>query len=68
MKVLNENSDLGKKIQEVEDLLNKHGLVITGGNLCIQSGVHTFGIRLDGMECSALPRIFDEEKFVLIEH
>jgi len=61
--------DLAKKIQEVEDLLNKHGLTITtrsGMPLCITHGVLQMEIRMDGRECNEFPRRFDEERIVLV--
>jgi hypothetical protein len=69
MKVLKEDCEMAKKIQEVEDLLNKHGLRITtrsGMPLCITHGVIEMEIRMDGRECNEFPRRFDEERIVLV--
>ena len=62
-KILKEDSPLGKQIQEIEELMDKYGIVIDGNYLTLLVNNKSYRI---GRDQCRFPRFVDEP-FVLVE-
>lgn len=68
MKVLKEDSDLGKALNEVEKILSANGITIaSNSDLYFTKGDKVFYIRDTefGHDSNTFPRVHEGEKFVL---
>lgn len=60
---INEESELGRQIREIEELMDKYGIVIDGDHLVLLVNNRTFKI---GRDQNRFPRFVDEP-FILVE-
>jgi len=62
-KVIKEDSSIGRKILEIESLMDKYGIIIEGNNLILNVEGKEFKI---GRDSDRFPRYIDEP-FILID-